>query len=85
MDLDISIGMLLVVDEHSVEVGEVLTVETRASGGDGVAVNLRRVEGIVGFREPLVDLPERARGRVTPELPDHRPQNTDGLGHEGLA
>lgn len=81
MDLDVSVGMLPVVGEHSIPVDEVLVTESLSRGGDGVTVDLLRVKGVVSLLELFVDLPERARARVTCELLDDCLQDPDMLRH----
>ena len=81
MDLDIPVGMLPVVGEYSFPMDEVLPTELLSRARDGVAIDLPRVEGVVGLLELLMDPPERARARMTDEFLDDCLQNADVLRH----
>jgi hypothetical protein len=81
MDLDVSIGVLPKIGEHSFSVDEMLHSELLSRGGDLVTVNLRGVERVVGLSELFVDLPKCARARVADELLEDWLQDADGLRH----
>jgi hypothetical protein len=81
MDLDVSIGMLPKIGEHSFSVNEMLLSELLSRGGNWITVDLRGVERVVGLSELFVDLPKRARARVTDELLEDWLQDADGLRH----